>query len=229
MATGLVGAINRIAKTTVDTAQNLETKDTQRRNQVVDTYGMEYQGQGDLNSPARIYISVSPDMIYYERFEFKLIIDSFVSTSGSGMGSAIVQVDDTELKYEVPEGGTTGAITPNPHTHTTRAHTHNINSGITIIDTDSKNWTVSIDNVDVSAYFMAQHDGAWIDGEGIFPSANITKNYDVLEAASDMYAAGETELADKLTSPGYKTITVASDKPFSVKLHLYLKYSHTGR
>lgn len=46
----------------------------QRRNHVVDFYGYEFTRNGNQSNPAVIGISVSQDLVYYERFEFKLII-----------------------------------------------------------------------------------------------------------------------------------------------------------
>lgn len=216
-------AIERIAQRTAYNTKDIKQKNRQRRHQVVDMYGVEYTRQGDGGSPATFYISISPDMVYLERFEFKLIIQPFVSTvSTSGIQSATVDVNDTSLSIA------NQAITPNPHKHTTSPHTHNVVSGVSLIHTTSSSFTVSIEGIDVTPYLMAQY-GEWIDGEGVYPSLDIGKDYDILEVASDLVAEGRDADAEKLTKAGYKAISITSDAPFQVTLVNYLKYSHINR
>lgn len=175
--------IDRIAENTVENRKLLSQDIRQRRNQVVDLQGVQYtrvitprldpSGKPipQPDSAANFYISISPDMIYMERFEFKLIVEDAVGS----------------------------------------------------------NFRVFVDGVDVTAYLMAQYDGQWISGNGIFPSIDIHKNYDVLEAASDMYSEGKDELANMLVRPGYKQIQITANDTFGVTMSLYLKLSHMNR
>ena len=216
-------ALERVARTTANSAKNISQDNTQRRNQVVDLYGVEFYRQGDGGAPARFYLSISPDMVYMERFEFKLIIQPFISTvAAGGVQSATVTVDNTSLSVS----GTT--ITPNPHKHTTQAHTHTITGGIAMSQTTAKDFRITIEGIDVTAYLTAQYD-AWIDGEGVYPSLDVDKNYDILEVASDLIAEGRDSDADLLTRSGYKMVEISSNTPFSVVLVAYLKYSHLNR
>lgn len=163
--------INRIAENTVKNKEQLNQDIKQRRNQVVDLQGIEFTRVGTREYQPSFYVSISPDMIYMERFEFKLIVE-----------------------------GATGS-----------------------------NFRVSVDGVDITAYLMAQYDGQWITGDGVYPSMSIHKNYDVLEAASDMYAEGKTALAESLVRPGYKKIVISASQPFTVTMSQYIKYSHMNR
>ena len=216
-------ALERVARTTANSARNISQDNTQRRNQVVDLYGVEFYRQGDGGAPARFYLSISPDMVYMERFEFKLIIQPFISTvAAGGVQSATVNVDNTSLTVS----GTN--ISPNPHKHTTQAHTHTITGGIAMSQTTAKDFRITIEGIDVTAYLTAQYD-AWIDGEGVYPSLDVAKNYDILEVASDLIAEGRESDADKLTRSGYKMVEISSQTPFSVVLVAYLKYSHLNR
>lgn len=223
MITTIDGALSRLAEKTVDNTQAIRQMERQRRHQVVDMYGVEYTRFGDNGVPASFYISISPDLVYLERFEFKLIIQPFASTSGSGTGPASVTVDDTSLSIS------NNAITPNPHNHTTQAHTHNLIAGLTLVNTDATDFRVLIEGIDVTPYLMAQYNGAWIEGEGIYPSMDIGRDYDILEVAGDMVAEGLEDEAELLTQPGYKLVQVTSAKPFQVTLVNYLKYSHMNR
>lgn len=215
-------AINRIAERTFDNTETIRQMKKQRRNQVVDIYGMEFTRQGGPGAPATFYISISPDMIYLERFEFKLIIQPFLTTTGVSTSSATVTVDDTSLQIE------NGQISPNPHKHTVTTHTHSTSPGASLTPVSNTAFTVSIEGIDVTPYLMAQY-GSWIDGEGVYPSIKIDEDYDILEVASDFIAEDRKDDADALTRAGYKKVEVTGDKLFSVTLVLYCKYSHCLR
>ena len=216
-------ALEVVAKRTYKNKQNIDQKDRQRRYSFVDLYGVEYTRQGDGGSPATIYIGISKDMEYLLRFEFKLLIQPFVSTvSTGGVQSATVIVDDTSL---TTNGST---ITPNPHNHTTQAHSHNVVSGVAMTHTTANDFRVYIDGIDITAYLMAQY-GSWISGEGIYPSAEIDKDYDILEVISDLRSAGHYTEANTIAKAGNHKVEITSDSPFQVTLINYLKYSHMNR
>lgn len=249
-------ALQRVAERVAKNARKIEQMDVSRRNQVVDLYGVEYTRQGDKNNPASFYISISPDLVYLERFEFKLIIQPFLSAAGSGTTSTSLEINgdvsertlvvteegtydiegydnvivNVDSEQEIPvmalsDGSGSGSeleITPNPHSHS-------IIAGITALHTTADDFRVLIEGIDVTAYLMAQHDGAWISGEGIYPSLTIGDNYDILEVAGDLIDEGRTADAQKLTRSGYKSVQVTSSQPFQVTLVNYLKYSHLNR
>lgn len=214
-------ALQILAERTVDHHRLLRQQNTQRRNQVVDLYGVEYTRVGDGNAPAVFYVSISPDMVYLERFEFKLLIQPFVSTVQSATQAYEGNTGETRLAV----AGT--SITPNPHAHT-MTHSHNIVSGVTLAHTTADDFRISVAGVDVTPYLMAQY-GAWIEGEGLYPSQDIEQNYDLLEVACDLRAEGRDSDAEKLVAAGYKEISISSDTPFMVTLVNYLKYSHLNR
>lgn len=218
-------AIQRLSEKVYDNTRNIRQKDRQRRNTFLDLYGVEMTRQGDSGTPAKFYISITPDMIYLERFEFKLIIQPFASYS-NGMETAVVDVNPTSLS--VTENNNTHTVTPNPHDHTTVAHTHNLTSGITLTPTTADDFRIYIEGIDVTAYLMAQY-GSWISGEGVYPSLDINKNYDILEVACDMMAEGRESDVDKLTHSGYKEVKITSSAPFQVTLVNYIKLSNMNR
>lgn len=216
-------ALNRVAERTAKNSEILKESLYQRRDQVVDLYGIPFYASGDAGNPAKIYISVSQDRIYFLRFQFKLIIRPFLtSVAGDGVQGATVVVNTQSLSTN----GST--ITPNPHRHTTVEHTHNLTGGVTLTHTTSTDFDIYVDGVDVTPYLIAQYD-EWINGEGIYPSTNVNASYDLLKVASDMVAEGNKGRADKLLAAGFKTIEVRSNGPFAVELHLYLKFSHMAR
>lgn len=215
-------ALERISERVYENTKSIRQNDRQRRDRVVDMYGVEFTRVGDGDAPARFYISVSPDMVYLERFQFKLIVSPFVSTVSGGTSAASVRVNDTSLSVAA------SSITPNPHSHTTDPHTHNVNAGVTLVPAAANNYRISVEGIDVSAYLMAQH-GIWIDGEGVWPSTQIEKNFDLLEVAGDMYAEGRKTDADMIVRPGYKPIEISANGAFTATMSLYIKYSHSNR
>lgn len=207
----------------VSNTRDIRRKNLQRRHHVTDIYGMEFTRQGDGGAPATFYLPVAKDMVYLERFGFKLIIQPFVSTVASnGIQSATVNVNETALSIS------NGQITPNPHDHTTVAHTHNITSGISMTSTTANDFTVSIEGIDITPYLAAQYDG-WIEGEGVYPSLDVEKIYDLLQVAGDLEAEGRTTDRELLTRAGYKPVEIASGSPFQVTLSYWVKYPHANQ
>lgn len=244
--------VQRIAERTLDNKQAIAQMNKQRRNGLVDMFGESQTAFGDADYPATVYLSVSPDLIHYMRFQLKIGIEPFRNTVKSQTGSAVVDVEPTELEVSGTSTGSlssstdhrglveieydsesiAGGVSPNPHDHDTEAHTHEILSGVSVTHTTASDFRISIDGVDVTPYLMAQHDGAWISGEGIFPTNKIEGKedfYDILDVAGLMYAAGETAMHDKLLAPGFKKVEVSSGSPFQVTVYEYIKYNYTAR
>lgn len=220
--------LNAISERTLDNARQLRRDNRQRRNGMEDLYGVCFSAQGDANNPATFYISLSPDYVYLERFAFKFVIRPFTTTVSGGTDSAIVAVDPTALAVD---GNL--AVIPNPHAHGTQPHTHNIQSGVGFVNTTSSTWSVIIDGIDITPYLIAQHDGEWISGEGIYPNdlldSNIQNFYDVLEVCDTLTALGLVAEREQILRSKFKKVQIVSDAPFGVDAYLYLKYPHANR
>ena len=225
-------AINALAERTNENTQMLKRSKTQRRVSFVDLYGIPFTAQGDANTPATFYISASPDLAYYERFAFKFVIQPFTS-SVSGLDAGSLSVGSTSLTYQLPQTeGQPGIITPNPHTHSLSGSIGGVSYGVTKTPTSSSVWRVVIHGVDITPYLMEQHEGEWIDGEGIFPTNSLENEedfYDILDVACMLEAEGRTEDRNKLLMPEFKKVQIYSDAPFSVTAYLYQKYSNVNR
>lgn len=245
-------AINILAERTLQNSQDINQKNLQRRHQVVDLYGVEYSRLGDASNPAIIYISISPDMEYIERFQFKLIITPFRSSVGSMSASGQGAIGATSLTVEhdiVPTNlgndeydlaFTDPVITPNPHTHTLSGLTITSTPGVTITNIPaSAQFHVKVfdpvddpgmqNAVDITQMLASQYNNQWISGAGVYPSLQIDHDYDILQVACEMEGLGLTAQRKLLTDPGYKGIIVQADCPFGVTLVNYLKYSHLNR
>lgn len=245
-------AINILAERTLQNSQDINQKNLQRRHQVVDLYGVEYSRLGDASNPAIIYISISPDMEYIERFQFKLIITPFRSSVGSMSASGQGTIGETSLTVEhdiIPTNlgndeydleFTDPVITPNPHTHTLSGLTITSTPGVTITNIPaSAQFHVKVfdpvddpgmqNAVDITQMLASQYNNQWISGAGVYPSLQIDHDYDILQVACEMEGLGLTTQRKLLTDPGYKGIIVQANCPFGVTLVNYLKYSHLNR
>lgn len=219
--------LNRLAERTSDNTKQLRRGVQQRRNGMEDLYGVMFSADGDEDAPATFYISLSPDMVYLQRFAFKFVIKPFATTVKGGSTAATVVVEGTELLFNEEQ-----LLVPNPHTHLTLPHTHNMTSGKTFIDTTSDYWRVRIDGIDITAYLIEQHDGQWIEGEGIYPNGDLVSQggfYDILDVASMMIADGREAQAEKILEPRFKKVEIISDAPFSTDVYAYVKYSNISR
>lgn len=219
-----------LAERTYDNTRQLKRDLRQRRNGMEDLYGVCFSAYGDATNPATFYISISPDMVYLERFAFKFVIKPFTTTVKGATDNAVVEVNNRSLSVN------NGSITPNPHNHTTDPHTHNIIDGVGFVHTTSTDWNVFIHGVDITDYLKEQQDvqasAPLFDGEGVFPTdrgLNTEDLYDILDVASVMYAEGNDTDANKLLQPEFKKVEIKSDAPFGVDAYLYLKYSHINR
>ncbi|WP_321383205.1 hypothetical protein [uncultured Enterococcus sp.] len=214
-------ALNKMAERVADRTIENRQDQLQRRNQVVDMYGMEFTRQGDSEHPAAFYISVSPDIIYYERFEFKIIIQPFAMPIGGGgaTGMATSQINGTNLSINQ-----NNQIAPNPHSHTSAPHNHSLDAGITMFSSHVSDFEIWVAGYDITPYMKTFYNNEWVNGEGIFPT-NGLRNYDLLKVSGIM----PDWLKGTVLAPGYKKIELKGKGVFSATLVNYLKYSHVNR
>ena len=100
----------------VSNVRKVQRRDTlQRRYHTVDFYGYEFTRNGNQSNPAVVGISISQDLVYYERFEFKLIVQpipvatedgiTLVPSNPANMKVTIEGVDLTPY-FKAPNAGT---------------------------------------------------------------------------------------------------------------------------
>lgn len=234
--------LNSLAERTLDNTRQLRRNVHQRRNGMEDLYGVCFSANGDANHPARFYISLSPDYVYLERFAFKFVIKPYTS-SVAGVSGGSMQIGNTSLSGggsgEYIIGGTstlaedTSGITPNPHTHSVSGSIDGLDYGVHTVDTTSTDWHFSIDGVDITDYLIAQHDGDWIEGMGVYPNRSLVERvenfYDILEVCDVLTDLDEIEDRDKILASKFKKCELSSDAPFAVDAYLYVKYSNLNR
>lgn len=227
--------LNALSEKTLDNTRQLRRDTHQRRNGMEDLYGVCFSANGDANNPATFYISLSPDYVYLERFAFKFVIKPFVS-SVAGASSGTLTINSTMLEAEAVQDPQTSdinvSIRPNPHTHTVSGSIGGIDYGVTKKGTSSTDWRVVIDGIDITPYLIAQHDGEWINGEGIYPTNRLDRRidfYDILEVCDVLTDEGKETEREKILASTFKPIQIFSDAPFGVDAYLYMKLSHVNR
>ena len=227
--------LNALSEKTIDNSRQLRRDLHQRRNGMEDLYGVCFSANGDANNPATFYISLSPDYVYLERFAFKFVIKPFTSSVAGASGGTLTinstMLEATATQDEETKDITVG-ITPNPHTHTISGSIGGIDYGVTKQDTYSTNWRVIIDGIDITPYLIAQHDGEWINGEGIFPTNRLDRRidfYDILEVCDVLTAEGRIADREKILASTFKPVQIVSDAPFAVDAYFYPKYSNLNR
>lgn len=181
---------------------------------------MEFTRQGDTKHPAIFYLSVRPDLVYYERFEFKIIVQPFAMPIGGNGATGMTSVQVNESKLQMNQN----MIQPNPHQHTTVAHNHSLDAGVSLFTSSVSNFEIWIEDINLTPYLKAQYDGQWIDGEGVFPEKGL-KNYDILQIVGYLPSWQK----GIILSSGYKKIELKGTGVFNVTLVNYLKYSHVNR
>ncbi len=247
--------MNMLAERTLDNSRQLKKDVHQRRNGMEDLYGVCFSANGDANTPARFYISLSPDYVYLQRFAFKFVIKPYTSSVAGVSGGGSISIGSTELTLDgsgddVISGTSTLAdsaqsITPNPHTHSASGGSVSLDYGVTKINTSSTSWQIKVSGVDITPYLKEQQD---IDPNDplfdmssggsvkVFPNRELTEGvenfYDILDVASVLYAEDTEESLDKaneLLKSEFKQVDIISDHPFGVDAYVYLKYAHLNR
>lgn len=210
-----------------------------------DLYGVCFSANGDASHPATFYISLSPDYVYLERFAFKFVIKPYTSSVAGVSGGGSMTIGETTLSggggggEHIISGTSTleeesgSGISPNPHTHSASGSLGGLDYGVHTVPTVSTDWHVLIDGIDITDYLVAQHDGAWISGQGIYPNDSLEENilnfYDILEVCDVLTSEGEIAKRDQILASKFKPIQITSDAPFAVDAYLYMKLSHVNR
>ena len=97
--------INRIAEVTRDNKEDLRKSRLQRRTEFTDLYGVPFYAESDSDHQARFYISVSPDLVYFMRFQFKLYVQDFGGSGDGNFKIYISGIDVTDYLVEQEFGG----------------------------------------------------------------------------------------------------------------------------
>lgn len=101
---GIDEAINRIAERTSENRDSIRKSRFQRRTEYTDLYGVPFYAESDEKNEAKFYISVSPDLVYFMRFQFKLHIQESGSSGDGDFEVSMNGVDITNYLIEQADG-----------------------------------------------------------------------------------------------------------------------------
>lgn len=137
-------ALSRVAERTISNQRDISQRKKQRRTGFVDLYGVEsfksIQGEGSF------YVSISPDLEYFERYQFKLAIEN--TSSVGTVTLKIKKAGDPDTKFR--------NLTP----YLTEQHGSWITGdGIFPSDeiTEQSSWNDFYDILDVCGLMTAEH------------------------------------------------------------------------
>lgn len=204
--------LNILAERTHDLKKNISEKDKQRRNQVVDLFGEDISRQSS-NGEATMHVSVSPDLVYYERFQFKIYIDDAPTLTNFQVWAWLL-VKQSNGSYQRQNVDLT------PYLKATAVDEDGQILPWVNGDNGGKAWPN--DNLDEGASKPEDQE----DDPQEVETANF---YDLLEVADMMYAEGKDEIAEGLLRPELKKFRFIADQNFFASMIMYLKYSHLGR
>lgn len=102
-------AISRVAERASDNATELRKSRLQRRTEFTDLYGVPFYAESVYNESndvheAKFYISVSPDLVYFMRYQFKLFIQKSAAPDDGDFHIVMNGVDITDYLIEQEDG-----------------------------------------------------------------------------------------------------------------------------
>lgn len=97
-------AMNRIAEVVKDNRDDLRKTRLQRRTEFTDLYGVPFYAESDENNEAKFYISVSPDLVYFMRFQFKIYVQELQASDDGDFEISINGIDITDYLTEQEDG-----------------------------------------------------------------------------------------------------------------------------
>lgn len=253
----IIDGINRTGERSAVNGRLLGRVQLQRQNQVVDNYGIEYTSHGSATANAYFLIPVSPDMIFIERFQFRLILEPTRVAIGNlqALSSATVAVNHTELTVTPLASTTTGltalaltrdeaglveGITPPTHNHTIPGHNHTINPASHNHTTQPHTHAIETGVTDVP--IQADTFGITIDGhdittliQSLYPGQWLNQNGGIFPTSVDHFdllkvaSVSSRAVAQAILSGGDKRIEISGNGTFSVRFIKYVKYNYVNR
>lgn len=89
-------ALSRVAERTISNQKNISQRTKQRRTGFVDLYGVE--SFRSIDGSGTFFISISPDLEYFERYQFKIAVDSPTS-----VGNVQISIDGIDITAYLTE------------------------------------------------------------------------------------------------------------------------------
>lgn len=96
-------AIERLAERTSENKERWRQALRQRRTEYTDIYGIPYVSETGSNKTFEYHIAISPDLEYYERFQFKLLVKDAGTIDPNGFRFYMGRPADSEQREQLVE------------------------------------------------------------------------------------------------------------------------------
>lgn len=97
-------ALDKVAQVTKNSRDELRKSRLQRRTEYTDLFGIPFYAESNENNEARFYVSVSPDLVYFMRFQFKLYVQELQASDDGDFEIKMNGVDITDYLIEQEDG-----------------------------------------------------------------------------------------------------------------------------
>lgn len=237
----ITNAFGVLAERTSRNTERLTNVNRQRRNLVMDDFDKEYTVTGTNGTRGQLWLAMSPDYIYIERWEFKVIVQPTLVPLKTGSEALTpVTLSITPVEVNVEETNLTGTVSgssvtirPNPHDHEVSVtqphidpatHTHQAVAGATMAPPEFDDVHIYIDGHDITAYLKAQHN--WIEPDpGMYPDSSLENRYDLLQVMDAL----DDDVRASILKQGYHLMEFEANGLFTMAVREFKKYNSSNR
>lgn len=203
-----------------------------------DEEGTSDVSNGSRNNPARFWLSLSEDLVYFMRWGIKFEILPFETTSPSATEPTALSldIDDHTVTHPATPHATTnetlahsGSVSPNPHSHA-------MTGGIYEIPPNAENLRIFLAGYDITAYLEAQFPAGFPNigngwAAGLYPNAILRDKFSLTQAVQAAGIPDSIFNGDNLIPlEFYSNPGDPSDSGlFRVRIYKYIQYPEVGR
>lgn len=193
-------ALSILGERTFENHQMLRQARRQRRTEYTDIYGVPFESEIDNKKVSEFHLFISPDLEYWERFQFKIRV------TGANVDEDVgFDPDDFTIKFAYIDEETQDPDDPEKWTKDLAEY----------FEAQHGAW------VDNNGYFPSED----ISDE----EADVEDFYDVLDACTVMWEEGDTTNANRILKAGSKKIQIAAPVDCKITFIPYIKYSTVNR
>ena len=231
-----------VIKYIADNVGSLKTRDrltsNPRKSSNHDEEGTSDVSNGSRTSPARFYLSLSEDLVYFMRFGIKFEILPFETTSAGATTDTnlTLDIDDHTVTHPNTPHPTqtetlthTGSVSPNPHGHQIIAGVYNIPASI-------EGLQIYLAGYNITAYLEAQYPSDFPNAgngwaPGLYPNNVLKDKFSLTIAAEAANIPSTIFNGDNLLPLEFTVNPSDPSNPglFRVRIYKYIQYPELGR
>ena len=231
-----------VFKLLADNVGYLKTRDrldsNPRQSSNHDEEGTSDVSNGSRTAPAKFWLSLSEDLVYFMRWGIKFEVLPFESTStGSTSDTSLnITINDHTITHPATPHATVNEIETHTSNITPNPHGHSIAAGVFYTAPSIENFKVFLAGYDITAYLEAQYPlnfpnvgNGW--AAGLYPNTILRDKFSLTNAID---AAGlPTQLfdGDNLVPLEFTSNPSNPADPgiFRIRIYKYIQYPEVGR